>query len=136
MLHTYFELVLDGSVQADFVRRYIGGSVIHPVAYASELIERLYDGTCNVIPENPLSIYSQTADGADLPFVIAPVLLEVDPLALATRNNDPEFGDLVNWVFRALVAAEALGITQDTAHLFPTTNLYGEDSSTIFQDAI
>ena len=128
--------VLDGSVQADFVRRYLGGSVIHSVAYAFELIERLYDGTCNVIPENPLSIHSQTVGVADFPFVVAPILLEVDPLALTTRNNDPEFGDLVNWVLRALVAAEALGITQDTAHLFPTTNLFGEDKSTIFQDAI
>ena len=35
-----------------------------------------------------------------------------DPLAAATRDNDPQWASIVNWVMEALVQAEESGVTQ------------------------
>ena len=45
-------------------------------------------------------------------FTILPQILHRDPLAPAYRADDLQFGAIVHWTVEALLAAEALGITQ------------------------
>ena len=130
--------VVDGSVTQDLVRDMIGGTVMHTVTTRDDLFLRLADGTCNVITGAPMIIYDGAASDAGYtgPYAFAPRFYNRDPLALTTRNNDPEFGDMVNWMLRSLIVAEALNITQDRADEFPTTDLFGEEYTYLFQNAI
>ena len=45
-------------------------------------------------------------------FTILPQIIRKDPLALAFRSNDPQFGAIVDWTIEALIQAEELGVTQ------------------------
>lgn len=46
---------------------------------------------------------------------ILPDVISKEPLSLAVRQNDSEWGDVVRWSFWALVNAEELGVTADNA---------------------
>ena len=43
--------------------------------------------------------------------IILPEIISKEPLAIAVRHGDSEWGDIVRWTFFALVAAEEFGIT-------------------------
>ena len=62
--------------------------------------------------------------------------LSKEPLAIVTRGNDAEFLDLCNWVINSLFAAEAMGITQEQAWKFPSTNVFGGDYRYLFKNVI
>ena len=130
--------VVDGSVTQDLVRDILGGTVMHTVTTREEFFLRLADGTCNVITGAPMLIYEEAAVEAGYtgPYVFAPRFYNRDPLALTTRNDDTEFGDMVNWLLRALIVAEAMNVTQDRADQFPTTDLFGKEYTHLFQNAI
>ena len=130
--------VLEGSVTENIVQNHLGGSVTHAVTFSGDMFARLSDGTCNVITSVPLIIHEQRAREANYtgPYVFGTRFFSRDPLAMTTRNGDPQFGDLINWVLRAMVVAETLNITQATADQFPTTDLFGEENSKMFQHAI
>lgn len=129
-----------GARQEQRVRAILDGSAVHGVDTLSNYGERLADGTCNVLISGNIKLFrdekTEEADGYTGPYVISDKVYFLDPLSLGTRNNDAEFGDLANWVLQALVTADALNITQDTAHLFPTTDLFGADDPLFFQRAI
>lgn len=48
-------------------------------------------------------------------YVLLDERISHEPIGLATASADPEFSDVVRWVVHAMLHAEALGITQDTA---------------------
>ncbi len=45
---------------------------------------------------------------------LLPDTLSKEPLAPAVRDDDPRWADLVNWVVLGMIAADELGVTQDT----------------------
>ena len=47
--------------------------------------------------------------------VILAQTLSKEPLAPATRSDDPRWSDLVNWVVLGMIAAEELGVTSENA---------------------
>ena len=106
---------------------------------SSDLFQWLIDGVCNVVAADHI-VYNVTRlreMGYISPFVVSSVLHSKEPLALMTRGDDTcQFGDLVNWVLRALMTAEAKNITKETAHLFPTTTVFGNHFEHLFFDAI
>jgi hypothetical protein len=56
--------------------------------------------------------------------------------ALATSQEDPQFGDFVFWVVMATFFAEENGISQATAKDMPLVYLFGEDFKSMFLDCI
>lgn len=59
-----------------------------------------------------------------------------EPLGLVTRADDPEWSDFVNWVLQGLLAAEELGITQNTAAELPLATAFGEMYQNMFINAV
>ena len=56
---------------------------------------------------------------------------------MVTRSGDPEFSDLVNWVFQSLLYAEARNVTMDTADTFiETGEVFGEQYTDMFRNAL
>jgi general L-amino acid transport system substrate-binding protein len=43
---------------------------------------------------------------------LLPERITADPLAVAVRNDDPQWAEIVRWVMEALVAVEESGVTQ------------------------
>lgn len=59
-----------------------------------------------------------------------------DPLALVTRQNDPEWSAFVYWIVSAIFHAEEQGITAASSHTMPIVNLFGYLYQRMFRDAI
>mmetsp|Transcript_6684 Transcript_6684/g.8738 ORF Transcript_6684/g.8738 Transcript_6684/m.8738 type:complete len:231 (-) Transcript_6684:48-740(-) len=55
---------------------------------------------------------------------------------MVTREDDKQWSDFVNWVFRSLVAAEEQNITSSTASKFMTTTVFGDKYKDMFVNAI
>lgn len=47
---------------------------------------------------------------------ILPDILSKEPLAPVTRDDDPQWADLVNWLILGMISAEELGITSENVH--------------------
>jgi len=98
-----------------------------------------FNGTCNVVSHEKTvlvgmkrilrTIYKNTD-----PFMIGNNTFSKEPLAIVTREDDPEWSDFVNYVLQALWVAERDNITQSTADLFGNTSLFANPK--MFQNAI
>ena len=131
--------VMGSSATLSVVEEMLDGSNTVVVSTALELLTNFVDGTCNVIA-GPNVLVNQEAlvrsTGFEGPFVLGPRVYDKLPMAIISNGDDPEFGDLVNWVLRSLFVADSMGITQTTAELFPTTSLWGKELGAMFQNAI
>ena len=130
--------IVEGSNSESVTHDHLKGTTVHHVPDSEDMFINLTNGTCNVVTGLPKVIYELRARNAGFigEYVMGSHLFSRDPVSLVTRNDDAEFGDFVNWVLRALVAAEAMNITQSTAESFPTTSLFGEQYEHMFQNAI
>lgn len=59
-----------------------------------------------------------------------------DPLALVTRQDDPQWSAFVYWIVSAIFYAEEEGITMATSSQMPIVNLFGPLNTRIFRDAV
>lgn len=55
---------------------------------------------------------------------------------MLTRGNDSRFSDFVDWVLKSLLQAEVQGITQNTASMMGTTDVFGAKFENMFIDAV
>ena len=115
--------VVTASNSESVVHDHLKGSTIHHVPFGDDLFVNLANGTCNVIASLPKIAYEEQArkNGYTGEYVVGSQLFSRDPISLVTMNDYYEFGQFVIWVLCALVVAEALNITQATAHSFPNT---------------
>jgi general L-amino acid transport system substrate-binding protein len=79
-------------------------------------VDSLESGKCNVIAGDSVAIMErQTRSvGYSGPYKLGAQLYSKEPLALVTRDGDPEWSKLANLVVDALLTAEAMNITQDS----------------------
>lgn len=59
-----------------------------------------------------------------------------DALSIGTRDDDPEWSDMVNWMVQSLLEAEKRGIGKKTAKNFPSTSVFGKEYRHIFQKVV
>jgi hypothetical protein len=111
----------------------------------SYLVERELDGMLSGLLHGSCNVaIGHTADlekalplvPNDIDVKLGSRVLASEPVAIVTRDDDPMWSDLVNWVLLALVHADDLGITQSKAHHFPTTMSFGRGFEHMFQHAI
>ena len=118
--------VVEGSTTKTVVMDHLDGLTTNLVS--SHAIEALVTGECNVMAGDTISLYTEQEvreAGYTGEYIIGSKLLSKEPLSMVTRGNDPEFADFVQWTLNALLAAEVMNITQETAEEFPTTDLFG-----------
>jgi ABC-type amino acid transport substrate-binding protein len=74
-------------------------------------------GYCNVLAgeQFDLALSNVLQAGYSGDYYISTKLYSKEPTALVTRDNDTEWSDFVNWAFLALLTAENMTITQQTA---------------------
>ena len=127
------------TVWADLVQDTLPATAPYKFQSNSELLQALSKGLCNVIASSPLIIYEELFR-LNIPdvdqYVMAVQHRARDPIAMTTRNDDTEFGDMVNWVLQSLIVAEAMNISKANADEFPTTDLFGDQYTHMFRRAI
>jgi hypothetical protein len=97
---------------------------------------------CNVVAGG-LSEVSLVRDkvretsGSDANFKVRSLLRNTtEPLALVTRQDDPQWSDFVHWIVTATFYAEENGITMSIADRMPTVNLFGPTYAQMLPRAI
>mmetsp|Transcript_17588 Transcript_17588/g.40205 ORF Transcript_17588/g.40205 Transcript_17588/m.40205 type:complete len:1220 (-) Transcript_17588:60-3719(-) len=80
-------------------------------------LETFVDGGCSVIAgeQNDVAEIVVRNYGYANEFGYGTQVLSKEPLAMVTRKDSQSWSDVANWVLRALIQAEVLGVTRDTA---------------------
>ena len=131
--------VIDGTATSRVIEEMLDGSNTLIVSTGEELLTNFVNGKCNVIAGPNLLVYQEAlvrSAGYQGSIVLGPRVYDKLPMTIVSRGDDPEFGDLVNWIIRSLFVAESMGVTKDTAGLFPATSLWGDDNSNMFRNVI
>jgi hypothetical protein len=98
---------------------------------------RFRDGDCNVVAGGTLdNTVIPGLGGYTGPYDFGSGKFSKDPLALVTREDDPEWTSFVNWVVLATIQAEEQGITQNTGDKMPLLFLFGPLFTRFFRNII
>mmetsp|Transcript_2880 Transcript_2880/g.6193 ORF Transcript_2880/g.6193 Transcript_2880/m.6193 type:complete len:768 (-) Transcript_2880:229-2532(-) len=130
--------VIPGTTWMDKIKALFPGSNIVAVEEQETTIVGLITGICNVIAGEQVDVPEVTVRyyGYDGPYAMGKNTFSKEPLAIVTRDGDPEFADFVNWVLQGLLHAEARNITMVTADSFAKTGHFGDQFENMFQDAL
>jgi general L-amino acid transport system substrate-binding protein len=84
-----------------------------PVADDSEAQQQFLAGACDVYTTDASGLASVRATfEAPDDYVILPEIISKEPLGPLVRHGDNAWGDIIRWVYFALITAEEFGITQ------------------------
>jgi len=92
----------------------------------TEMYGAFSSGDCNVIAESLFVDMEQRTRNANYTgdFKVSEKgSWNSEPLAMTTRQSDPVWAELCNWILRSLITAEYLNITAATADSFPETSV-------------
>ena len=136
--------VAEGTTNEQVVTKHLDGlQLTTPNVYDANheglnIFQWLVNGECNVLAAD--GVFDGEGSVRELgytgPFMTSDMIHSKEPLAVMTRGDDTEFGDFVNWVLKALIAATDMDISKEDASRFPTTNVFGDEYETMFVDAI
>ena len=130
--------VIPGTTWMDVVQALFPRSNVVVVAEQSNYLEGLINGFCNVIVGEQFDVPELAVRllGYEGPYASGKNIFSRDPLAIVTRDYDPEFSDFANWVLQGLFNAEAQNITMETADTFAETEIFGDQYKNMFKNAL
>mmetsp|Transcript_19829 Transcript_19829/g.43151 ORF Transcript_19829/g.43151 Transcript_19829/m.43151 type:complete len:1013 (+) Transcript_19829:140-3178(+) len=108
--------VVEGSTHHVFVARTFPSDYYKLGSSLEEITEMLLNGSCNIGTYDKSAAQSITVlnDGIrDGIYTLGNKILTEEPLAIASRNTDWEFSDIINWVVHALFFGEEQGLTKN-----------------------
>ena len=97
-----------------------------------------FNGFCNVVSGEQSDVAESLirSFGYEGEYAIGSKVHSKEPLCTVTRDDDPEFSDFVGWIMQALLVAEEEGITDRTANILGTTDVFGDDYRRMFINAV
>ena len=106
----------EGTNGYDYVSSLFPSDFIVTVYSKDEKEEAFLNGTCNVMSSDRLILYATLREEGfkDKGYIVGDKLKTKEPLSVATRKDDKEFSDVVNWVVQALFYGEEQGITKNS----------------------
>jgi hypothetical protein len=126
--------VFNGTTSFDYARKVFPQKFF--VIQSGELAEGLIQGDCNVIAGGVSDVCSSNvAIQNDTGWCGTKVVVR-DPLALVTRQDDPQWSAFVYWIVSATFYAEENGISAATSSKMPVVNLLGTAYTDMFRHAI
>jgi hypothetical protein len=105
------------------------------VIKSGELIEGFIREECNVIAGGLSDVCSSSVKVRNYTAGCEKVVVR-DPLALVTRQDDPQWSAFVYWIVSATFYAEENGISLATSSKMPVVNLLGPAYTNMFRHAI
>jgi general L-amino acid transport system substrate-binding protein len=107
----------------DFARR--AHITLHPLVLEDlrGAVSALAGGRCDAISQDGAGLATTRATlGDSINYVILPDRISKEPIAPLVRDGDDRWLEIVNWVFRAPIEAEELGLTQQNVTQFDSTS--------------
>lgn len=102
-----------------------------------EIEGMMMNDTCNVTATDRSYLQkSAFRNGNNSNYALGKKMVDKNPLAIVTRNNDREFSDVVNWVVQALFYGEEQGVAKNLSLCQNYTNLTGNISDLVFLNAV
>ncbi|KAL3798805.1 hypothetical protein HJC23_004593 [Cyclotella cryptica] len=111
-----FICVAKSTTDLEYVSNHFTPSLFVTTASMTESIEFYSNDRCNVVAGSRLGLFNlkYTNDNLlDESFVIGDKTFNNDPLAFATRPDDPEWSRIINWVAQVLFFGERQEITKN-----------------------
>ncbi len=110
------ETTVEESVRAWFAREHLEFGPF-PFQEEGEMQAAFSTGNCGALAGDRTLLAETRAAFArrGKPARLLPECISKDPLAAATRDNDPQWAAIVNWVIEALIQCEESGVTQTNA---------------------
>jgi general L-amino acid transport system substrate-binding protein len=98
---------------ADFFRSNNLKYEVVAFATADETFKAYDSGRCDAFTTDASGLYAERnrASNPD-EHIVLPEIISKEPLALAVRHGDNQWGDIVRWVHYAMLNAEELGVTK------------------------
>jgi hypothetical protein len=131
--------VTEGTTYSDKLPELFKSDYIVPKQSGELVAQGLAAGDCNAIAGGVIDVsmsnirevgqYNGTYEKGDGTY-------SKDPLALVTRQDDPQWSAFVYWIVSAIFYAEEEGITTSTYTQMPVVNLFGTLYSSMLRDAI
>jgi len=105
----------------------------------SAIVTDFLNGRCNVVAGIGYSVqafkpYAESVTNRS--YSVGKYKFSKIALTIATRQDDPQWSDFINWILQALLAAEEQNITKSNAEAFPNTMVFGEQYKRMFSAAI
>ncbi|KAL7551324.1 hypothetical protein ACHAWF_014510 [Thalassiosira exigua] len=125
---------VDKTTRHEFVRSSFPSDFFTTEVSHEQMEEMLWNGTCNVIASDMsrLMLFASSIDEEQRGmYVLGKEMMTKEPLAIATRNSDREFSDIVNWIVQALFFGEEQGLVED-----PRLCVVYRSSPTLISDLI
>jgi general L-amino acid transport system substrate-binding protein len=98
---------------ADFFRANNLKYEVVAFATADETFKAYDSGRCDAFTTDASGLYSERLRASNPDdHIVLPEIISKEPLALAVRHGDNQWGDLVRWVHYALINAEELGVNK------------------------
>jgi general L-amino acid transport system substrate-binding protein len=109
---------------ADFFRANNLKYEVVAFATADETFKAYDSGRCDAFTTDASGLYSERLRASNPDdHIVLPEIISKEPLALAVRHGDNQWGDLVRWVQYALINAEELGVNKGNLdQLLKSTN--------------
>jgi general L-amino acid transport system substrate-binding protein len=109
---------------ADFFRANNLKYEVVAFATADETFKAYDSGRCDAFTTDASGLYSERLRASNPDdHIVLPEIISKEPLALAVRHGDNQWGDLVRWVHYALINAEELGVNKGNLdQLLKSTN--------------
>ena len=101
--------------------------------------EGLAAGVCNAVAGGVVDVSVSNIRNIgqyDGPYETGSGRFSKDPLALVTRQDDPQWAAFVYWIVSAIFFAEEEGINATSSSRMPIVNLFGFFYTRMFRDAI
>mmetsp|Transcript_27130 Transcript_27130/g.45231 ORF Transcript_27130/g.45231 Transcript_27130/m.45231 type:complete len:851 (-) Transcript_27130:149-2701(-) len=139
--------VIEGTTHLARVRSIIPGATINQRPNPEDAFKRFEQSLknpgsgCNVLAGAQFEVAESVVRRSISPFnqeyEVGAVFHSREPLALVTRDGDPTWSEMVDWVLQAILAAEEENITKDSAASeLATTPYFGSSLSSFFRDAV
>lgn len=131
--------VNEGTTFADIAADLFPESFIVVKQDGDLVVEGLASGDCNAIAGGIIDVsLSNVRDsgGYDGDYETGSNRFSKDPLALVTRQDDPQWSDFAYWTVGAIFYAEENGITAESSNKMPIVNLFGRKYARFMRDII
>lgn len=130
--------VQDGTTHLDTIRAFLSGFEDQLLTSSTmELFfEHFNNGTCNILAGEHLDLSPRNVKRR--PYEMGTKILSKELISIVTRDGDPMFSDIVNWMIKFMFFAEETGIRTSSEVLLtdiPTTPFFGKDFENMFQRA-
>ena len=127
--------VVKGTTYVDILRDLFPDAVLIPLNTREDVFWYFKNGYCKLLAGGQFEVTRSVVEGYGYngDYIAGDRFYSHEPLALVTRDEDPNWSDFVYWIIQCLITAEEQGLEQVfSLASFKRTDLFGEHFDDMF----